>query len=103
MTDRVLEATGLIAAISLLSYSLVLITRVVSGGTGRIGGDVIGVAYCLIGVVFATNVLHFVFCKSRYRSDRGLLTSAVGLLSVVIWLAIHLSGVVYSHESLFSR
>ena len=103
MNTRVVEATGLLAAIVLLSYSVVIILRVSSGGTGRVGGDVIAIAYCLLGVIVAANVLGFTLGKNGQTAERRLFGGAVGLLSVLIWLGIHFTGVVFSHESLFSR
>jgi len=95
-----LASTGLASA-ALLAYEVVLLLRFSSGGAHNVGGDVIVFAYTLAVASLFGALLSFL---NIARADLGVLRPAViclALIATLLWLALHLGGEVFSHESMF--
>nr|WP_315490806.1 hypothetical protein [uncultured Rhodoferax sp.] len=101
MMHRVIQALEAMLAIPMLVYCGVLFVRVMNGGVGRVGGDVI-----TLGYLFATSSLVLTFTApflGRRKSPSHLSRFAhiVTATAIACWLGLHLGGVVHSHASLF--
>jgi hypothetical protein len=72
-------------------------------GVGRVGDDTIQLAYFLA----ICSMVLLVFAVSLFRkavpSKRGTVTQITAAAAVAIWLALHLSGTVYSHSSILAH
>jgi hypothetical protein len=93
-----------IPSLCLLAYCGVLITRLATNGVGHIGRGVILIAYMLAANAALLGMLSSYFAR---RHGRITLLHKIALLlaalAVVVWLALHLSGLVYSYESQFKK
>ncbi len=103
MFGRLLEKAELLIALPLLSYSAVLIARVGAGGVGRVGDGVIAAAYFFAALSFVVGVLALIFNQGKTRSRFSIATHIIASLAIATWLALHLTGTVYSHSSMFSH
>ena len=103
MSAKIYERLELFFSFPLLVYCIELVYRISSGGHGRLGGDTIELAYVLSIASIVTGGTAFVITKFQRltMSKLTILGHITTLLSALIWFPLHLSGLVYSHGSLF--
>lgn len=98
---RVFETAEILFALPLLVYSAVLIARISTGGTGRLGGDVIAAAYFLAALSAASGAIALYLQRREASTRLALVAHLVVAVAIATWFALHVSGTVYSHASLF--
>jgi hypothetical protein len=96
---QVLVAFG--SSFALLGYILVLVQRILTGGPGHIGSDLITGCYTLaaLGTIAASSLY-------RPPSEAGVAAVRPWLLAFAVvvaalWAALHVGGLVFSHGSMF--
>jgi hypothetical protein len=91
-----------VGTVALLAYSGVLILRLWSGGVGRLGSDVIAIAYVSAASALLGSLPAAFASRSRTLRTIGAVVLLFAVLATTFWLVLHLGGFVYSHESAMS-
>jgi hypothetical protein len=91
-----------ITALPLLAYCGVLVVRIGSGDTGRLGDDVIFMGYTLAAASLILGIVAEIIVRRHGRSTFALLAHAAAGLAIGCWLILHLGGWIFSHGSLFA-
>jgi hypothetical protein len=99
---RVFVGLELLFAATLLTYCILMLLRLAMGGDGRVGGDVIAAAYVLGALSVISGLTAIWLSKDNWRPGLMRRTHIFCLVAVLVWSLVHISGVVYSHASLFA-
>ena len=100
---RGVQALEAMSAIPLLAYCGVLIVRIINGGVGRVGGDMITLGYVLATASLVFGVIAAILGRRKSPSHLSRFAHIVAAAAIACWLVLHLGGAVYSHGSLFTN
>ena len=87
----------------LLIFCCLLLVRLVSGGEGRLGDDVVFSTYLIAALTSAVLIVSLLLLRDRNLLLKAASIHVLGLISIGFWLCLHIGGFVYSHSSILNN
>jgi len=91
------------SSLVLLTICCLLLVRLVSGGEGRIGDDIVLSTYLLTGLTTAALIVSLLLLRDRNLLFKPATVHVLSLAAVGFWLCLHVGGFVYSHSSILNN
>jgi len=100
VTNKLFIYTIYFIPMMVLSYSSLLIFRVMSGGVGRIGDDFLAFINVLCSVSILQMIVTGILIKQPFTNKLFLAGCLFSIFVILGWVMLNIAGVVYGHSSI---
>lgn len=96
---------ALLPSVLLLVYDVALTARIVTGGAGHVGGDIVFACYSLaaLGVFGASSLCWTASAVTMATSSIRRWLLGLSVFTAAFWLVLHMGGLIFSHESMVAN